>query len=47
MGAGTRENNIFDHSFFWSGASEFTNIIIATKKSKQTSIRKDLQFYNQ
>ena len=24
------------HSFFWIGASEFTNIIIVTKKGKQT-----------
>jgi len=30
-GCGTHENNIRGHSFFWSG-SEFTNIIIGTKK---------------
>jgi len=35
-GCGTHKNNICGHSFFWSGTSEFTNIIIATKKvSKQ------------
>jgi len=35
-GYGTHENKICGHSFFWSGPCEFTNIIIFTKKSKQT-----------
>ena len=30
--AGTHKNNIHGLSFFLSGASEFTNIIIVTKK---------------
>ena len=33
-GCGTHENNTHGHSFFWSGACEFTNIIIITKKNK-------------
>ena len=40
-GCGTRENSIRGHSFFWSGACEFANIIIVAKKSKQTSVRKN------
>ena len=31
----TRENNIDGHSFVWSGADEFTNIIIDTKNVKK------------
>jgi len=41
-GCGTHENNIYDYSLFLSGTYEFTNIIIATKKGKQVSIRKKL-----
>ena len=29
---GNRENNIHGHSFFWSGAYEFTYIIIIVTK---------------
>ena len=31
----TRENNIDGYSFIWSGADEFTNIIIDTKNVKK------------
>ena len=31
-GCGTHEIKNRDHSFFWSGTCEFTNIIIVTKK---------------
>jgi len=41
-GCGKSENEICGHSFFWSGVCEFTNIIIVTKKSKQTSVSKNL-----
>ena len=41
-GCGTHKNNIHNHSLFWSGAYELRNVIIATKISKQTSIRKNL-----
>ena len=41
-GCGTCENNIRGHSFFRSGACEFTNIIIDTKKNKRTNVRKFL-----
>ena len=30
---GTHENNIRNHSFFWSGTYELTNVIMVTKKS--------------
>ena len=41
-GCGTHENNICGQNFFWIGVCEFTNIIIVTKKSEQTSVRKTL-----
>ena len=42
-GCGTREYNIRGHSFFWSGACEFTNIIsVTTNKCDE-----NLWFYNQ
>ena len=34
-GFGTSKNNICGRSFFWSGAYDFTNIIIVTKKVNQ------------
>jgi len=41
-GYGTNENNIHGYYFFWSSACEFTNITIVAKKSKQTSVKKNL-----
>ena len=39
--------NIYSWSFFSIGTCELTNIMIITKNSKQTSVQKILQFYNQ
>ena len=45
-GHGTCENNIHGHSFEVALVSS-PIIIIVTKKTKQTSVRKILQFYSQ
>jgi len=40
-GCGTCENSICGNSFFWSGACEFTNIMIVAKKvNKQVYVKK-------
>ena len=45
-GCGTRKNIIRGHSFFWSGACEFTNIIIVTKKVNKNKCKEKIVILN-